>query len=423
MILGSILVAAVACAAVVRAAPAQTNSLYTCRIKTEFDADTLSRLDLDVWTHRIKIGSTVDVRTQTLKEAAALNRALACTLKTADVYADVAEPAKVGLQAVAASEASLLAVDTFFNTYATYDQIVAKLQSWATTYPNLTTYVPSVGKSYQGRDIPAIIITDKSVPDTNKQVIWWNGGQHAREWIGPATVMYQSYKLLTLSTTAPVSTFLSKVRFVITPIQNPDGYIYTFTTNRLWRKNRRNNGDGTYGVDLNRNWDEHWGVAGASSRTSSDTYKGKAPFSEPETKSVSDYILTFPNRLAAIDFHSYSQLVLRNWGWTSTLSQNEAILKKLGDGVSAAIKAISGKSYTSEPGASLYPAAGCTDDWSTTKAGMVGYTIELRDTGSYGFRLPATQIIPTGDEIWNAMLFFVDFVLNNKIPYNPAPAK
>ncbi|KAI8847890.1 hypothetical protein BC829DRAFT_231388 [Chytridium lagenaria] len=254
-------------------------------------------------------------------------------------------------------------------------------------------------------------------------MIWWNSGQHAREWIGPATALYQAYKLLTLADSDPVvKSYLQKVQFVITPMQNPDGYVYTFTTNRLWRKNRRLNSGGTYGVDLNRNWDEHWGAAGASSTPSSDTYKGTAPFSEPETKSVSNYILSFPNRLAGIDFHSYSQLVLRSWGWTSTLSKNEAILKKLGDGMSTAIRAISGKTYTSQTGASLYPAAGATDDWMTTKASMTGYTIELRDTGSYGFQLPASQIIATGDEIWNAMLYFINFTLSNAIPYNPAPA-
>jgi hypothetical protein len=121
---------------------------------------------------------------------------------------------------------------------------------------------------------------------------------------------------------------------------------------------------------------------------------------------------------AGIDFHSYSQLVLRNWGWTSASSKNEAILKQLGDGIAAAIKTQSGVSYKSQKGAELYPASGCTDDWLTTGAKMSGWTIELRDTGSYGFKLPASQIIPTGDEQWAGVQYFVDFILKNYIPPN-----
>ena len=69
----------------------------------------------------------------------------------------------------------------------------------------------------------------------------------------------------------------------------------------------------------------------------------------------------------------------------------------------------------------MYPASGCTDDWMTAKAKMVGYTIELRDTGKYGFVLPPDQIVPTGKEIWSAMRYFVDFVLSRDIPPNQIP--
>ena len=227
---------------------------------------------------------------------------------------------------------------------------------------------------------------------------------------------------------------LKKVEIYITPMMNPDGYEFSRRSSRtrLWRKNRRLNSDGSYGVDLNRNWDEHWGIYGTTkTKTRSEVYCGTAPFSEPETKAISDFVLSIPNRKAGIDFHvrldyllilqSFGQTVLRNWGWTSTPSVNEPILKELGDGVKDAIYKQSGVSYTSEIGAGLYLASGCTDDWMTAKAKMVGYTIELRDTGDNEFVLPPDQIIPTGEEIWQAMKYFIDFIINNEIPWNKPP--
>ncbi|KAI9333208.1 putative carboxypeptidase precursor [Zopfochytrium polystomum] len=418
---GAVLVGIAVPAAVSAAPAASYNKLFSCAIATPEHAHTLASLHLDVWTHRIQPNAAADVRVKSLAEAARLRTALPnlCTIKNHDVYADAATPEDAAL---AANTLVNAATDTFFNSYQTYDNIVAKLKTLSTTYPGLTTYTASIGTTIEGRAIPSLIVTDNSVAATNKKMIWWNGGQHAREWISPAVVMYITTKLLSNANAEPYATWLKTTQFVITPINNPDGYAYTFTGDRLWRKNRRNNGDGTYGVDLNRNWDEHWGYVGASTDTSDETYQGTAAFSEPESKAMSNYILSFSNRLSGIDFHSYSQLVLRSWGWTSTPSKNEAVLKKLGDGMASAIKTNSGKSYTSEPGAGLYPASGCTDDWMTAKAKMSGWTIELRDTGSYGFKLPASQIVPTGDEIWAAMNFYVPFVLNNTIPYNTPPS-
>jgi hypothetical protein len=139
-------------------------------------------------------------------------------------------------------------------------------------------------------------------------------------------------------------------------------------------------------------------------------------FSEPETRYVADWIASIPNRLAGIDFHSYGQLILRNWGWTSKESQNEGILKELGDGIKSHIYKTSRVNYKSEISAGLYPASGCTDDWISAKMNMTGFTIELRDT--HDFRLNPELIIPTGEEIWEAMKYFVDFVLTHDIPTN-----
>lgn len=232
--------------------------------------------------------------------------------------------------------------------------------------------------------------------------------------------MYILNKILTHARTDPtLSSILKQSQIVVTPTSNPDGYEYSRTNgNRLWRKNRRRSPSGAIGVDLNRNWDEHFGVVGVSKNPFSDTYGGPSAFSEPETKAISDFVLTLPNRVAGIDFHSFGQLILRSWGWNYGDSKNEPVLKQLGDTMRDIIYKVSGKRYTSQKGADLYPASGCTDDWMTTKGGMTAFTIELRDSGRYGFLLPATEIVPTGEEAFAATMYFVEYVLKNEIPVN-----
>ena len=110
--------------------------------------------------------------------------------------------------------------------------------------------------------------------------------------------------------------------------------------------------------------------------------------------------------------------MLRNWGWTLEESKNEKIIKELGDGIASEIFKQSKKQYTSEKGAELYAAAGCTDDWMAAKGNMTSLTIELRDTGRYGFGAPTSEIVPTGEEIWSAMRYFVSFVIERNIPPN-----
>jgi len=268
-------------------------------------------------------------------------------------------------------------------------------------------------KTLEGKDIPAIRISGQSNPDPKR--IFFSGCQHAREWIAPATVMYIINELLTkYGVDDSVTKIVDEVEFTIVPLINADGYEYSWKTDRLWRKNRRRNSDGSYGVDLNRNWSYKWGGAGSSSNPRSETYRGTAPFSEPESTVVSNLVTSLlPNIWAAIDFHCYSQLVLRPYGWTTSNCPDEASLKTLGDGVRDAIKTVHNKVYVSQRAADLYLASGGASDWYYSTGIWGSYTIELRDTGKYGFLLPPQEIIPTGQEIFHSMKYFVKHVLEN----------
>jgi len=220
------------------------------------------------------------------------------------------------------------------------------------------------------------------------------------------------------ATNPTVKSILDKVQFYIIPIVNPDGYLYTWNTSpssaRLWRKNRRQNQGGSYGVDLNRNWDDHWGGEGSSGTPTSETYRGTAPFSEPETKVTSAFILANGPFAGYIDFHAYGQLILRPYGWTRTLPPDAPVQKAVGDHMSAVIQQVHGVYYTSEPANQLYITSGSSDDWCYGVAKvLLSYTIELRDTGRYGFQLPASQILPTGQESWAAVQYFANYVIAN----------
>jgi len=302
---------------------------------------------------------------------------------------------------------------------------VFETKSVADEHESLVTYMPSIGKSIQGRDLIAVVLHGgpsvltgqrRSLRDIRSDVpkIVFTGGQHAREWISPATVMFLYHELVKGYGTNPdITDLLNKVAIVIVPVSNPDGYDFAWTSARLWRKNRRHNSGNVYGVDLNRNWDTHWGGIGSSHVPSSDTYCGTGPFSEPESRAISQLILGLDNVVAAIDWHSYSQLILRPWGWTRTPPVNENQLSTLGAKMRDAIRAVHAKIYTNQASWQLYFTTGTASDWFYDKANItISYTIELRDTGRFGFVLPPAEIKPTGQESWAACLVLFEAVLD-----------
>ncbi|KAI8817505.1 carboxypeptidase A1-like protein [Fimicolochytrium jonesii] len=305
----------------------------------------------------------------------------------------------------------------WFSAFHTYDEIKAWYQALATNNPTLVTFVPSIGKSRQGRDLFAVKITSNKNTAT-KKTFFFQGLIHAREWISGSTVQWVSNQLVSQYASAP--TLLDTTQFVIVPIVNPDGYVYTWGSNRLWRKNRAS----PSGVDLNRNYDDgHWGQGGSSSSTSSDTYRGPSAGSEPETQAVQNYFLAQTNLVGAIDFHSYSQLVLRPLGWTSADSPDEAKNKVIGDGLRDKIYASHQVRYTSQKSIDLYVTTGTSTDFWYNRKRIYAFCIELRPGnafGNQGFVIDPKQIVPTGEEIWAGVSWWVQYALANPLPTKAA---
>lgn len=317
--------------------------------------------------------------------------------------------------------ASNLSVD-WFSEYHTYEATLGWYQELSSDFPELVKY-EVIGASLEDREIPAVRIGAGS--GEGKEKIFFQCQIHAREWITSAVCMYVvEYLVFSYGEVPQVTNLLENLEVLVVPFVNPDGYEYTWTVDRLWRKNRaRNQGSSCRGVDLNRNYNDHWNEGGSSSNPCSDTYHGPYAESEPETMVVTRFFRENGPIIGAIDWHSYSQLILRPYGWTDQDSPDEPMLKELGDLMSDRAYAVHEKRYISQKSIGLYPTTGTASDWfygedATSSNGgyrAASFTIELRDTGAYGFLLPPDQIIPNGQEMVAAVQYFIDFCLNNPI--------
>merc|ERR1711923_667149 len=259
----------------------------------------------------------------------------------------------------------------------------------------------NIGQSYEGRDMNVLAIT-KAGP--GKPNVWLEAGIHAREWISPAVATFIVRELVEDYAEHPE--YLDNINWYFLPSANPDGYAYTFDTDRLWRKTRTPQSGGCYGVDPNRNWGFHWGETGVSSNPCTEIYPGTEPFSEVEMRNLRDFVLTLdPVPVLSQCFHSYSQLWLWPYGYDyNVYPENREEIEQLAIDGADAIFGVHGKVYDPINSADLYPASGAADDWYKGVLGSrFAFTVELRDTGRYGFVLPKEQIIPSGEELWAAM--------------------
>merc|ERR1712223_1115086 len=170
----------------------------------------------------------------------------------------------------------------------------------------------SIGQTYEGPDMRVIEIT-KAGP--GKPIAWIEAGIHAREWIASATATFMINELV--NNYEQNKDIVDNLNIHFIPMANPDGYEYSRTSDRYWRKNRaQNSGSSCKGVDLNRNWGFHWGESGVSTSPCSDIYLGSAPFSEVETTIMKNYVEGLPKIPAlGLSIHSYSQLWLWPYGY------------------------------------------------------------------------------------------------------------
>jgi carboxypeptidase T len=291
-----------------------------------------------------------------------------------------------------ARAADFPSADSAYHNYAEMSSATAAV---AAAHPGLVQRF-SLGTSYAGRTIWALKVSDNVATDESEPEVLFTANQHAREHL---TVEMALYILNQLVSGAPEMTSMVNSREIwIVPMVNPDGVEYDVATGayRMWRKNRQpNSGSSAVGTDLNRNWGWQWGCCGGSSGTfSSETYRGAAPFSAPETARLRDFINSrviggVQQIKAAIDFHTYSELILWPYGYTTSdtapgLTQTERNAHAaLGQQMAAT------NGYTPEQSSDLYIADGTINDWEWGQHRIYNYTFEMYPrTSNPGFYPP-----------------------------------
>ena len=316
--------------------------------------------------------------------------------------------------------------EDWWSNYHTYDEVKAWAADVAGAFPQTTTYVPSIGTSIEGRDIFALRITaEKNKGRTDIPQVYIQGLQHAREWAGGASTQYALYSL---AANVGSLNLIDRVEVIIVPIVNPDGYVYSWTHNRLWRKNRRNNGDGSFGVDLNRNWlTPDWCATGASKNPSSDVYCGTSAFSEPESTASSTYLLqSAPNVILFLDIHSYGDILMTPYGYTRSLPPHYTEVEAAGVKIKNAVQAVHGTSWVSGPAANWGLGAGGADDYAyveltpVLKRQIFSFTFEV-GPDSTGFLLPPAQIRSKVQEVYAGIQESILIALDDPLPSDAAP--
>ncbi|KAL8349390.1 hypothetical protein RB598_004984 [Gaeumannomyces tritici] len=312
--------------------------------------------------------------------------------------------------AVAARQAPGLPDKSWFDSYHEFDEHLEWLDDVQAAFPkNSQTFV--AGNSLEGRPIKGIHLYGPQGPGKRPAVVW-HGTVHAREWITAPTVEYLAYKLVDgyLKRSCTSKRAIDNFDFYIMPVVNPDGFVYTHTTNRLWRKNRQTRpGASCAGTDVNRNWPHQWDVPGGSSTNPcSETYRGLAPGDTPENAALVNHTLSVARSQGLkffVDWHSYSQLILLPYGYTCDKApESNARQMELAAGAAAAIKAVNGLDFVYGPTCpTIYQTSGVSMDWGYDVAGAElawGYEMRPASSAEGGFVIPPENIVPSGEEQW-----------------------
>ncbi|MFI1679456.1 M14 family metallopeptidase [Streptomyces sp. NPDC020607] len=283
--------------------------------------------------------------------------------------------------------------------YHNYAEMNAEINQRIAAHPDLFSK-KVIGKSYSGRDIVAIKISDNVGTDEAEPEVLFTHHQHAREHL---TVEMALYLLRELgddyATDARIKKMVDEREIWIVPDVNPDGGEYDIASGsyRSWRKNRQpNSGSSNVGTDLNRNWAYRWGCCGGSSgSTGSETYRGRSAESAPETQVVANFVRSRvvggkQQIKASIDFHTYSELVLWPYGYTYSDTGPGLTQDDRDAHATVGRKMAASNGYTPQQSSDLYITDGSINDWLWGSQKIFSYTFEMypSSAGGGGFYPP-----------------------------------
>uniref|UniRef100_A0A6Q2ZFJ6 Peptidase M14 domain-containing protein n=1 Tax=Esox lucius TaxID=8010 RepID=A0A6Q2ZFJ6_ESOLU len=275
-----------------------------------------------------------------------------------------------------------------FGAYHPLETIYSWMDDLVAAHPNLVTK-DQIGTSYEGR--PMYVLKFSTGGD-RRPAIWVDSGIHSREWVSQATGVWTANKIATDFGTDPSLTSLLNTMDIYLLIVAP-----SLCTDQL-------------------NWDAGFGGPGASSNPCSDSYHGPSPHSEIEVKNVVNLVKSHGNFKSFISIHAYSQLLMYPYGYTCKDAYHAAELDSVGRSAVQKLSSLHGTTYkVGSICKIIYQASGGSIDWSYNVGIKYSFAFELRDTGRYGFILPANQIIPTASETWLALKDIMAYVRDH--PY------
>jgi carboxypeptidase T len=342
------------------------------------------------------------------------------------------------LLGVAVSPAVGRQLDDFpsgYQGYHDYGELTSDLQAEAAAHPKFVKLF-SIGKSYEGRDIWAVKISDNVRVDENEPEVLFEANHHAREHLAAEEGLHlvhlfaDNYKATTALGQRVTKLVRSREIFIV-PMMNPDGAEYDIASGSFqnWRRNRQPiPGSDQIGVDMNRNWGYMWGCCGGSSGTpGATTYRGPSPWFSPEVRALRDFVLSRvvngrQQITEAISWHTFNEQIMWPYGYTRTdlprtmTADDLAAFRAIGTGMA------SRNGYTAQQLSDLYLLDGDTTDWLYGSQRIFAFTIEMYPTDNShvgGFYPPDSVIDRETTRNDDAVLYFVE---QADCPYRAADA-
>ncbi len=289
--------------------------------------------------------------------------------------------------------------------YYTLDEVMAELDEMAALYPNLITVKQPISTdtlTHDGHMLYWVKISDNPNQNEDEPEMLYTGLHHAREVISfQSLVFYMWYLLENYDSDPDIAFLVDNTELYFVPIVNPDGYEYNRVSypggGGMWRKNRHDNGDGTFGVDINRNYSYKWGYDdnGSSPNGYDETYRGPAPMSEPETRNMRQFCMEHEFQIA-LNYHSYSNKLLYPWGYQPEESPDHELMTDFARLMTTENNYVYGPASTT-----IYPTNGDSNDWmygdELVKDKIFAYVPEIGSSND-GFWPTTSKIIPLCQE-------------------------
>ncbi|KAH8244901.1 hypothetical protein KR032_002103 [Drosophila birchii] len=346
-----------------------------------------------------------------------------------------------------------------WNRYHNHDEIVKYLETVRMRHPQLVELI-HIGRSYEGRPLIVVKIESKQAgsftgnsdnPVAAKRpkrkhkagqanAVFVEAGAQGLAWIGPATATWMIAELLRLMKTNKSSDEVELIRnttWYVMPVLNPDGYAYSHEYDRFWKKSRsqhqapapsglldsamtwlqqkRGPDKVCYGVDLDRNWLYQWGKRGSSKAPCNEFFAGPTPFSEPETKAVSEFLMDYRTQIKLyISLQAYGQVISYPVKANSTFNSErlDDFLDVAMVGTDGLRKKGSKSRYKVDASNDLIEQrSGCADAFAAYEIGIpFSYTLQLADNGVHGYLLPSSAIEPTARDAFEIISGMMDYI-------------